>query len=83
MTLGYTTPLYILPFDHRASFENGMFGWSGVRDEKISREAAVAEVARRYRRWVDVFAQARGAASSSDIAPGTPSATVQPARSTP
>ncbi len=53
-----------------------------LRDEKISREAAVAEVARRYRQWVDVFVQARGAASSSDIAPRTPSATVQPTGST-
>ncbi|MEP6574630.1 MAG: DUF2090 domain-containing protein, partial [Gemmatimonadota bacterium] len=29
-TRGYTTPLYILPFDHRASFERGMFGWKGT-----------------------------------------------------
>lgn len=26
---GYTKPLYILPFDHRGSFETGMFGWKG------------------------------------------------------
>ncbi len=30
-----------------------------LRDEKISREEAVASVARRYRQWVDVFEQAR------------------------
>jgi myo-inositol catabolism protein IolC len=30
MPAGYTQPLYILPFDHRASFVSGMFGWSGV-----------------------------------------------------
>lgn len=30
-----------------------------LRDETISREDAVAEVARRYRQWVDVFGQAR------------------------
>lgn len=54
-----------------------------LRDEQICREAAVAEVAHRYRRWVDVFAQARGGAQSPDIATGTPSATVQPAGSTP
>ncbi len=53
-----------------------------LRDEKISREAAVAEVARRYRQWVDVFTQARVAASSSDMVPETPSAAVQPAGST-
>lgn len=29
---GYTTPLYILPFDHRASFQAGMFGWTGALD---------------------------------------------------
>ncbi len=26
---GYTQPLYVLPFDHRGSFETGMFGWHG------------------------------------------------------
>ena len=25
----YDKPLYILPFDHRGSFETGMFGWKG------------------------------------------------------
>jgi myo-inositol catabolism protein IolC len=30
MSLGFDRPLYILPFDHRGSFETGMFGWSGV-----------------------------------------------------
>jgi myo-inositol catabolism protein IolC len=29
MTLGYNKPLYILPFDHRATFQRGMFGWKG------------------------------------------------------
>jgi myo-inositol catabolism protein IolC len=29
MTLGYNKPLYILPFDHRATFQTGMFGWKG------------------------------------------------------
>jgi 5-dehydro-2-deoxygluconokinase len=28
-TIGYTQPLYILPFDHRGSFETKMFGWHG------------------------------------------------------
>jgi len=27
---GYRKPLYILPFDHRGSFETGMFGWKGA-----------------------------------------------------
>jgi myo-inositol catabolism protein IolC len=26
---GFVHPLYILPFDHRGSFETGMFGWHG------------------------------------------------------
>jgi 5-dehydro-2-deoxygluconokinase len=28
MDIGYDRPLYILPFDHRASFEKGLFGFS-------------------------------------------------------
>jgi len=27
MITGYTRPLYILPFDHRASYISGLFGW--------------------------------------------------------
>jgi myo-inositol catabolism protein IolC len=27
MVMGYTKPLYILPFDHRASYVSGLFGW--------------------------------------------------------
>ena len=30
MTRGYDRPLYVLPFDHRGSFETGMFGWKGT-----------------------------------------------------
>ena len=29
-TLGSSDPLYLLPFDHRGSFESGMFGWTGT-----------------------------------------------------
>ncbi len=29
MTVGFTEPLYILPFDHRGSFQKKMFGWAG------------------------------------------------------
>jgi 5-dehydro-2-deoxygluconokinase len=28
--VGYDKPLYILPFDHRGSFQTKMFGWSGT-----------------------------------------------------
>lgn len=27
--IGFNQPLYILPFDHRGSFETKMFGWQG------------------------------------------------------
>ena len=30
MTHGFDRPLYVLPFDHRGSFETGMFGWKGA-----------------------------------------------------
>ncbi len=29
-TRGFDEPLYIQPFDHRGSFETGMFGWKGA-----------------------------------------------------
>jgi myo-inositol catabolism protein IolC len=39
--VGYSKPLYILPFDHRSSFENGLYGWSGAlsaeQTERIAR----------------------------------------------
>ena len=38
MTIGYDTPLYILPFDHRGTFQKNMFGWSGtLSDEQTAR----------------------------------------------
>lgn len=30
MSIGYEKPLYVLPFDHRGTFQNQMFGWKGV-----------------------------------------------------
>jgi 5-dehydro-2-deoxygluconokinase len=30
MSVGYNQPLYILPFDHRATFQTGLFGWKGA-----------------------------------------------------
>ena len=29
-TVGFDTSLYILPFDHRGSFQTKLFGWKGV-----------------------------------------------------
>jgi myo-inositol catabolism protein IolC len=36
MTIGYDKPLYILPFDHRSSFETGLFGWKSPLTEEQS-----------------------------------------------
>jgi 5-dehydro-2-deoxygluconokinase len=45
MTLGYNKPLYILPFDHRGSFQTGMFGWKGsLSPEQTAQIAAAKEV---------------------------------------
>jgi len=42
---GYDRPLYILPFDHRGSFETGMFGWHGaLNDEQTAKIAAAKRV---------------------------------------
>lgn len=42
---GYSKPLYIQPFDHRGSFETGMFGWKGdLNDEQTARIAASKQV---------------------------------------
>jgi myo-inositol catabolism protein IolC len=29
MAVGYDRPLYVLPFDHRGTFQKNMFGWTG------------------------------------------------------
>jgi myo-inositol catabolism protein IolC len=45
MTIGYNSPLYILPYDHRSSFEKGLFGWSGALNaEQTDRIAKSKEV---------------------------------------
>lgn len=42
---GYSKPLYIQPFDHRGSFETGMFGWKGdLNEEQTARIAASKRV---------------------------------------
>ena len=43
--LGYDKPLYIQPFDHRGSFETGMFGWKGaLTPEQTAQIAATKQV---------------------------------------
>jgi myo-inositol catabolism protein IolC len=42
---GYQKPLYILPFDHRGSFETGMFGWKGdLSPDQTAQIAAAKQV---------------------------------------
>jgi myo-inositol catabolism protein IolC len=40
---GYQKPLYILPFDHRGSFETGMFGWKGELNAEQTAQIAAAK----------------------------------------
>jgi 5-dehydro-2-deoxygluconokinase len=40
MALGYDKPLYVLPFDHRASFSKEMFGWQGPLSPQQTAEIA-------------------------------------------
>ena len=42
-TIGFNQPLYILPFDHRASFEMKMFGWHGDLTAAQTAEIAAAK----------------------------------------
>ena len=45
MSVGYNRPLYILPFDHRASFQTGLFGWKGeLTAEQTARVAESKQV---------------------------------------
>jgi myo-inositol catabolism protein IolC len=42
-TLGFEKPLYILPFDHRGSFQKKMFGWDGALTREQTSEVANAK----------------------------------------
>src|SRR5262249_52692979 len=45
MTIGYDKPLYVLPFDHRATFSKNMFGWQGpLSPEQTAQIAALKQV---------------------------------------
>src|SRR5260221_5061949 len=50
MTIGYDKPLYILPLDHRGSFEKGLFGWKGALTP-----AQTAEIAKSKQVIYDAF----------------------------
>jgi 5-dehydro-2-deoxygluconokinase len=43
MTLGFDQPLYILPFDHRGSFQTKMFGWKGSLTREQTAQIAAAK----------------------------------------
>ncbi len=42
-TLGFDKPLYVLPFDHRGSFQKKMFGWDGTLNPQQTAEIAAAK----------------------------------------
>src|SRR3954452_21615125 len=44
MTIGFNKDLYVLPFDHRATFKTKMFGWKGAL---TAEQAAQIEAAKR------------------------------------
>jgi len=43
MSLGFDKPLYVLPFDHRGSFQTKMFGWKGTLTSEQTTEIAAAK----------------------------------------
>jgi myo-inositol catabolism protein IolC len=43
MTVGYDHPLYILPFDHRGSFQTKLFGWKGTLTPEQTAEIAATK----------------------------------------
>ena len=43
MTIGYEKPLYIMPFDHRGSFAEKLFGWKGALSADQTAQIATAK----------------------------------------
>jgi myo-inositol catabolism protein IolC len=43
MPIGFNKPLYILPFDHRGTFQSKMFGWKGTLTPEQTEEIAKAK----------------------------------------
>ena len=41
--LGFDRPLYILPFDHRGSFQSGLFGWKGALSQEQTERVAASK----------------------------------------
>src|SRR5262249_2478751 len=42
-TLGFDKPLYILPFDHRGSFQTKLFGWTGALTAEQTAQVAASK----------------------------------------
>ena len=42
-TVGFDRPLYVLPFDHRGSFQTKMFGWKGALSAEQTAQIAAAK----------------------------------------
>ena len=42
-SIGFDQPLYILPFDHRGSFQTQMFGWKGALTTEQTAQIAAAK----------------------------------------
>jgi myo-inositol catabolism protein IolC len=43
MSIGFDQPLYVLPFDHRGSFQTQMFGWKGALSAEQTAAIAAAK----------------------------------------
>ena len=43
MPAGTTQPLYVLPFDHRASFMSGLIGWTSAFEPKQTANISAAK----------------------------------------
>lgn len=43
MSIGFDRPLYVLPFDHRASFSKELFGWQGHLTQAQTAEIAAVK----------------------------------------
>jgi 5-dehydro-2-deoxygluconokinase len=41
--LGFERPLYILPFDHRGSFQSGLFAWKGALSQEQTERVAASK----------------------------------------
>src|SRR5215469_3825437 len=42
-SVGFAKPLYILPFDHRGSFQKKLFGWDGTLTQEQTNEIAASK----------------------------------------